>query len=85
MPCSRHERRSLHAVTPPEPTSSILDLAVLYKHSPVCGQFAREIEERTGIRHESPQAIVMRGGEPVWHASHRGVTQEALTRAVASA
>ena len=25
---------------------------------------------RTGVRHESPQAIVLRDGRPVYHASH---------------
>ena len=88
-------------------------LAVLYKHSPLCGLSAiaagevrsfleenprmpvyvldvirdralsREVERRLGIRHESPQAIVLRSGDPVWDASHRGVTAAALRSAVA--
>ena len=45
-------------------------------------QSARDISnvvaEKTGIRHESPQAIVLRGGEPVYHASHFDVTAEAI-------
>ena len=28
------------------------------------------IATRTGIRHESPQAFVLRDGKPVYHASH---------------
>src|SRR5688572_19706180 len=28
------------------------------------------ITARTGIRHESPQAIVLKDGRPVYHASH---------------
>jgi len=28
------------------------------------------IATRTGLRHESPQAIVIRNGKPVYHASH---------------
>jgi bacillithiol system protein YtxJ len=28
------------------------------------------IEKQTGIRHESPQLIVFRGGRPVYQASH---------------
>src|SRR5687768_3085152 len=28
------------------------------------------IAHRTGVRHESPQAIVLRDGKPVYHASH---------------
>ena len=32
------------------------------------------IAEKTGIRHESPQAIVLKNGEPIYHASHFDVT-----------
>ena len=86
-------------------------IAVLYKHSPLCGlsaiaagevrtfveekpetpvymldvirdrHLAREVERQLGIRHESPQVIVLRGGAPVWDGSHRGVTAEALRSA----
>jgi bacillithiol system protein YtxJ len=31
---------------------------------------SNEIAYRTGVRHESPQAIVLRDGQPVYHASH---------------
>ena len=39
---------------------------------------SREIAERFTIRHESPQAILVRGGEAVWHSSHYGVTARAI-------
>lgn len=39
---------------------------------------ARFIEERTGIRHESPQVIVLRGGAVVASASHDDVTASAI-------
>lgn len=35
---------------------------------------SNEIAERTGIRHESPQAIVIKDGKPVYNASHYSVT-----------
>jgi bacillithiol system protein YtxJ len=38
--------------------------------------------ERFGIRHETPQAILLRGGRPVWNASHFRITAEALARAI---
>ena len=45
-------------------------------------QKAREISdviaEKTGIRHESPQAIILRDGKPVYHASHYDVTAEEI-------
>ena len=32
------------------------------------------VAEKTGIRHESPQAIVLKDGKPVYHASHFDIT-----------
>ena len=43
---------------------------------------SREIEARTGLRHESPQALVLRSGEVVWNASHYDITEEAVKQAV---
>src|SRR5438128_10407908 len=43
---------------------------------------SKEIESRTGVRHESPQTIVLRNGEAVWTASHFDITSEAVERAV---
>ena len=42
------------------------------------------IAEDLGVRHESPQVIVLSAGEPSWHASHMDVTTEALAAAIAS-
>ncbi|MFQ5690175.1 MAG: bacillithiol system redox-active protein YtxJ [Gemmatimonadota bacterium] len=43
------------------------------------------VAEHFGIAHESPQAIVLRDGEPVWHASHFSVTARALRKAAEAA
>jgi bacillithiol system protein YtxJ len=43
---------------------------------------ARAVAERTGIRHESPQAILLARGEPRWNASHGAITEVSLGRAV---
>lgn len=32
------------------------------------------LAEKTDIRHESPQAIVIKDGKPVYHASHYDIT-----------
>ena len=37
------------------------------------------IAEATGIKHESPQAILLRDGEPLWHASHWTITYDFLS------
>lgn len=42
------------------------------------------VAARTGIRHESPQAIVFRDGEAIYDASHGRVTADALRRAVSA-
>lgn len=36
------------------------------------------VAERTGIRHESPQALLLRDGKVAWHASHYGIRYETL-------
>lgn len=88
-------------------------LAVLYKHSPMCGAsaaaarqvrafmdshphvpvylvdvirdraLAREVARRLALRHESPQAVVLRDGSVVWSGSHGAVTTERLVEEVA--
>jgi monothiol bacilliredoxin len=45
-------------------------------------ELSRQIAEFTGIRHESPQVIVMRHGVVVSDASHQDVTADFLTRAI---
>ena len=39
---------------------------------------SNEIARRTGIKHESPQAIVLKNGAAVYHASHYDITIEDL-------
>lgn len=41
-----------------------------------------EVESRTGLRHESPQVMILRHGQAVWNASHWRITSEAVERAV---
>lgn len=39
---------------------------------------SKAVAERTGVRHESPQAIVLASGAVAWSDSHEGVTADAL-------
>lgn len=41
-----------------------------------------EASARLGIRHETPQAILLRGGRVVWNASHFRITRERLDAAL---
>ena len=43
---------------------------------------SREIEQRTGVRHETPQALVIRNGRAVWNASHFDITADVVEQAV---
>ena len=43
------------------------------------------IEQRLRIRHQTPQLILLRNGRVAWHASHWGITEEAMRRALADA
>jgi len=40
-----------------------------------------EIASALGVRHESPQAILIRNGEAIWHDSHGALTEDAMKRA----
>lgn len=42
------------------------------------------IEQRTGVRHESPQVLLVDGGRVTWHASHWEIDEKALRKALAS-
>jgi len=42
---------------------------------------ARGIADRSGVEHESPQAILFEAGTPTWHASHAAITNAALAAA----
>ena len=39
-----------------------------------------EASTRLGIRHETPQAILLKDGRVVWNASHFSITADALRR-----
>lgn len=43
---------------------------------------AQEIETRTGIKHESPQVLVLDHGRAIWSASHYDITDEAVSEAL---
>ena len=45
---------------------------------------SNEIAKRFGLRHESPQVLVVRDGRLVWHASHFRVTRDQIVSALAS-
>src|ERR1051325_273367 len=51
-------------------------------------QHARDVSnaaaERLNIEHQSPQAILIRDGRPVWNASHFNITSSAIDEAISA-
>ena len=41
-----------------------------------------EISENFSVEHESPQALLIKDGRCVWHASHNSISAEALEEAL---
>ena len=46
-------------------------------------QISQAVAERTGIQHESPQALLLKDGRVVWHENHWRITAARLTDAFA--
>jgi bacillithiol system protein YtxJ len=47
-------------------------------------KLSNAIAERFGIRHESPQALLIKDGRVLWHASHWSISSDSLSEAVAA-
>src|SRR5918994_382102 len=47
-------------------------------------EISRELASLTGIRHETPQVIILRDGKAVWNASHFDVRAADVIKAVES-
>ena len=45
-------------------------------------QLSNEAALRLGVRHETPQAILLRDGRPIWTASHFRITKRHLDDAL---
>ena len=45
-------------------------------------EVSREVARRTGVRHESPQALLLSRGEVVWYESHWRIRADRMRQAV---
>ncbi|QOS80138.1 bacillithiol system redox-active protein YtxJ [Paenibacillus sp. JNUCC31] len=43
---------------------------------------SNEAADKLGVKHESPQAILVKKGIPVWHTSHSNITSTTITNAL---
>jgi bacillithiol system protein YtxJ len=70
----------LHSHLSDPPAGASYKLITVQSHRPVSDAAAT----RLGIRHETPQAILIKDGEPVWCASHFRTTAREIERALTS-
>jgi bacillithiol system protein YtxJ len=45
-------------------------------------ELSREVAVITGVRHETPQVIVLKDGKAVWNASHYDVDASSVSKAL---
>src|SRR3954468_7419804 len=62
------------------PASVAYKMITVQTHRPVSDAAA----QRLGIRHETPQALLLRDGKVIWNASHFRITASELERAISS-
>lgn len=62
------------AADPPAEDGTVYALIEVQNARAVSSAFA----ERVGLRHESPQAVLLRGARVAWHASHYRIELQAL-------
>lgn len=74
---SRHARGEVRRFAEAHPEVPVYQVNVVWHRA-----LSREVERRLGIRHQSPQAILVRSGRPLWHDSHLRLTVEALEGAL---
>jgi bacillithiol system protein YtxJ len=58
--------------------SAAYKMITVQTHRPV----SDAVSQRFGIRHETPQAILLRDGRAIWNASHFRITASQLDQAV---
>jgi len=75
---SAYAADELHHYLDGQPAEARYALVTVQSHRDV----SNAIAARLGVRHESPQILILRDGEVVWQASHHRVTADALVEAL---
>ena len=70
----------LHAHLERNAGDATYKMIVVQNHRRLSDQTA----ERLGVRHETPQVILIKDGRPVWKASHFRITADELGRALSN-
>ncbi len=60
---------SSHVLEMVAEADATINVVVIQEHRPI----SNEIATRTGHRHQSPQAFVIKDGKAIYHATHYGI------------
>ena len=81
-----------HSQTCPTSAFAFAEYREFLKHAPPVATawidvissrpLSQEVARESGIRHESPQALLFQEGRVVWHASHGAITARSLHEAL---
>jgi len=77
--CEALDELQSHIDAQGQPTAAY-KMVTVQTHRPVSDAIA----ERLGLRHETPQAILIRDGKIVWNASHFRITATQLDQALSA-
>lgn len=72
------EQLKAYLASPDYPSGMPVAVVRVIEERPLSLQLA----ERIQVRHQSPQAILVKDGKPLWQASHYSITRDALHKAV---
>ena len=74
-PISANARRELSAFEQRHPDQTVYGVDVHRAR-----EVSQALADRLGVQHESPQAFILRGGEPVWTATHWSISADEVER-----
>lgn len=77
-PVSANGLREYEAFVEKNPGAADYVLVKVIESRPVSNQIAEDL----GVKHESPQVILLKGGASYWNASHWAITEEHIDAVV---
>ena len=78
---SAYAADELHGYLAGEPADATFAVVTVQTHRAVSDAIAA----RLGVRHETPQVLVVRDGQVAWHGSHFRVTADTVAQALTAA
>jgi len=77
-PISDHAWHEVQDFIQQAPDEVLVVMIKVIESRPVCSQVTEEL----GVKHQSPQALLLSDRKVLWHASHQSVTQDKITKAL---